>query len=143
MAAFKALNWSPNEVLDEPKLDTLSGNLDYLFANTPRALYTVPGIARTEGVKLVSGKAVMGPAPSNSSVVTVTFGNYFSNGCQPNITTGVISNRHKMIFDSYWGIGKTIPDHTGFQIQIVFGSPNNKVYQITGTPYVAWMAMGY
>jgi hypothetical protein len=143
MSAFKALNWSPNEMLGESKIDAMTDNSEFLFANTPRALYTLPGVARVEGVRLCSGRALITARASDSAGVTVSFGNYFSNGCQPIITTGVNIEGTVQIHCVFHGIGMLIPDHTGFQIEVNVDTPTKATDKIARSFYVSWQALGY
>jgi hypothetical protein len=143
MASFKALNWSPNEMIGEAKMDTMTDNSEFLFANTPRALYTLPGIARVEGVRIASGRALFTARNTDSAGVTVTFGNFFSNGCQPIITNGIMSEGQIMIFAVIHGIGVLVPDNSGFQIEVNIAQTDKKLDKITRAFYVSWQAMGY
>lgn len=141
--AFKAVSFSPNELISDPKMDIITDNEDFLFRNTPRAIYTLPGIARVEGVRFASGRALISRSVSDSASVDVTFGNYFSNGCQPIITNGIISDNQTQVFCVVHGIGKIIPDHTGFRIEVNIAATNKKLDKIARGFYVTWTAMGY
>jgi len=141
---FKAVNWTPSEMIGERKMDTLADNADYLYKNTPRSIYTLPGgIRRVEGLKLATGRAIITKRNRDDAVVEVRFGNYFSSYCEPNITTGVISASQPRVFCTINGIGRLIPDSRGFQVGVNIAANNKKKDKIVKTMYVAWSAMGY
>jgi hypothetical protein len=142
---FKAVNWTPNELVGEAKMDTLVANADWLYKNTPRTLYTLPGgIRRVEGIKIAAGRIIIyKDKTTDTATVEVRFGNYFSSRCEPIITTGIISEGQPRIFCVYNGIGQTFPDHRGFQatINIAAGTAAND--NIARSFAVSWQAMGY
>lgn len=142
--SFKAINWTPNEMVGERKMDTLADNTEWLYRNTPRAIYTLPGgLRRVEGVKIASGRVIITKRNRDSATVEVRFGNYFSTRCEPNITTGVVSAAQPRIFCVVNGIGRLIPDHRGFQVGVNVAAGQKKNDKITRTMYVGWQAMGY
>ena len=143
MSTFKAVNWTPNEYIGEAKMDQMTNNAEWLLANTPRAVYTLPGgLRRAEGIKLASGRAIISKSNSDSATVEVRFGNFFSTRCEPNVTTGIVSQQ-KNVFCSIQGLGKNTPDARGFQIQVNIDANSDKKDKITNTMYVFFSAMGY
>jgi hypothetical protein len=143
---FRAVNWTPNEIIDDPKMDVIVANADYLYVNTPRAIYTLPGgISRDEGVKIASGR-VMIPKnmKSDTATVEVRFGNFFSSRCEPIITTGVITKGQVRTFCVINGLGgKLQPDSRGFNVSVNIGAEAKKNDKILRSFYVAWQAIGY
>lgn len=141
---FKAINWTPTEQIGETKMDTMADNTEWLYKNSPRSIYTLPGgLRRVEGIRVASGRAIITKRKSDSATVEVRFGNYFSTYCEPNITTGVISATQPRIFCTINGVGRLIPDHRGFQVAVNVAANSKKKDKITRTMYVAWQAMGY
>lgn len=142
---FRAINWTPNEQIGERKMDQMADNSEWLYRNTPRAIYTLPGgIRRVEGVKMASGRAIITKRDRDSATVEVRFGNYFSSRCEPNITTGIVSaNSQGRVFCVVHGIGRLIPDNRGFQVGVNIAATTKKLDKIAQTMYVTWQAMGY
>jgi hypothetical protein len=142
---FKAVNWTPSELLAETKTDQMADNADYLFLNTPRAVYTLPGgLRRAQGVKIASGRVLIAKRlKSDSATATVRFGNFFSARCAPIITTGIVSEGQSRIFCIINGIGQLQPDNTGFQVGVNIAAESKKKDKIAHSFYVAWVAMGY
>lgn len=142
---FKAVNWTPNEKVGEAKMGQMSDNATYLYENTPRAVYTLPGgLTRQEGVKLVSGRVLIAKKmDSDSTSARVRFGNFFSTRCEPLITTGIIAEHQVRIFCVINGIGQLHPDHRGFNVQINIAANKPKHDKVKKSFYVAWQAMGY
>lgn len=141
---FNAVNWTPNELVGQRKMNTMTNNAEWLYANTPRAIYTLPGgLRRVEGTKLASGRVIITKRNKDSATVEVRFGNYFTARCEPNITTGIIAASQPQVFDSIRGIGRLIPDNRGFQVTVNIAAQNARRDKITRSFYVAWQAMGY
>lgn len=143
--SFKAVNWTPNELLGETKTDQMGDNADYLFTNTPRSIYTLPGgLRRAQGVKIASGRVLIAKDPkSDSASATVRFGNFFTANCDPIITTGIVSSGQAKIFCVINGIGQLQPDNTGFQVGVNIAAESKKKDNIAHSFYIAWLAMGY
>jgi hypothetical protein len=139
---FKPVNWNPNEIVSEEKMDQIANNVQWVKENKPDALYTLPqGTKRYSGVKVCGGRAIIPPnAKSDTANVRVRFSNFFTSRCQPLITTGVVSN-HIRTFCIVNGINGLIPDDTGFEIQVMKFS--QKQENINKTFYVNWIALGY
>lgn len=142
--SFRAINWTPNEMVGERKMDQLAENSDWLYQNTPRAIYTLPGgIRRPEGVKLASGRIVIGKSNDVTVTASVRFGNYFSTQCEPLITTGIVNEGQPRIFCVYSGLNRMLPDHRGFEVKVHIAAGKDENKKISKTFYVAWQAMGY
>lgn len=142
--AFKAINWSPNEVIGETKMDQLSTNLDWLFRNTPRAVYTYGGIRRSEGVKLMGGRILI-PKDTKRDTASkqVSFGNFFTVNSTPLVTTGIVSDNQGRIFCTLSGIGRMLPNHTGFIARVNINALAKRNDKITKSFYIDYSAMGY
>lgn len=141
---FRAVNFQPNQLLSADLLNQLATNQTWLYENTPRAVYTYAGITRREGVRLVSGRALIGATAKNNAHQTVRFGNFFSTNCNPNITHGIVSAQQRRFFVTIDGIGQLMPDNTGFQIHVYLDAQTPKKQdKISRNIYVPWIAMGY
>ncbi len=141
---FKALSWTPNELIGERKTKQINENAEYLYLNTPRAVYTLPGgLRKPDGIKIASGKALITKRDRDTASVEVRFGNFFSSRCQPNITTGIIAVGQPRIFCIINGIGTLLPDSRGFQVTVNIDAGQKKNDKIARSFYVAWNAMGY
>jgi hypothetical protein len=145
MTVFKAITWSPSELVGEAKMDTLVSNSEFLFYNTPRALYTdaQSNITRVEGLKIASGRGIITARQEDTAGLTISFGNFFSSGCQPIITTGISANNEVAIFCVVNGISTEIPDNTGFQVEVNVATTNPANDRFVQSVYINWMAMGY
>lgn len=143
--SFKAINWTPNELLAETKTDQLADNAEWLYNNTPRAIYTLPGgLRRVQGVKIASGRVLIGKRlKSDSASATVRFGNFFTARCEPIITTGIVAEHQTKIFATINGIGRLVPDNRGFQVGVNIAAEAKKNDKIARSFYIAWQAMGY
>lgn len=141
---YRALSWNPNEVIAGNKLDTITNNMDHLYNYTPRARYTLPsGLNREQGVKIIAGRVTIAPQKTDNGTANVNYNGYFTVGCQPIITTAVISNWMPKTFCTISGIGQIVPDHTGFRVFINVASDIKKNDRVSKTTYVSWIAMGY
>lgn len=141
---FKAINWSPNELVGENKMDQMSENSTWLFKNTPRAVYTLPGgLRRTEGIRIASGRVMIARSDSDQATAMVRFGNFFSARCEPIITTGIVSDPMRKIFAVHNGIGQLQPDHRGFQVAVNIDASLKVNDKIARSFFITWQAIGY
>lgn len=138
---YKKINWNPNDLITDTKMDTVNSNIEYLYQNMPRARYSAYGINRTEGVKIMSGLTGFAGRNAASGGANVNFGNFFAAGSHPVITTGVLGDYAFHIHVTYRGLGVFHPDHRGFYIQI-YNNPPTANKTIKKTMYVSWIAMG-
>lgn len=145
MAEFRAVNWTPNEQIGEPKMDLINENAEWLFYNTPRAIFTQPGgIRRVEGVRIASGRIIVPKnKASDSGTEEVRFGNFFTQRCEPNITLGLVSKTQPRIFYTMSGIGKMLPDSRGFQVHVNVDALQKKNDKLLNNIYISFIAMGY
>jgi hypothetical protein len=141
---YKAVNWTPGESIGERKSDQMAENVDYIYRNTPRTIYTLPsGLTRSEGIKIAAGRVIIAKKPKDSADATVRFGNFFSNLCQPLITTGIVSKNQTKIFATISGIGQLQPDNRGFNVAVNIAADKKKKDKILESFYVTWQAVGY
>lgn len=141
---FKATNWSQSELITQQKANVSNNNIDWLFRNTPRAMYTMPGnTRRAEGLKITSGKIIIAAPNDASAMGEVAFGSFFSTGCEPHVTTGVLAS-FPAIACAVGGIGQGFPDHRGIRVKIQIADWYKTVRPTFGeTVYVSFIAMGY
>ena len=141
---YRAINWTPNELVAEDKMDQLANNVQWLHDNTPRALYTLPsGLRRVEGVRIAGGRVMIHKRKSDTASVAVRFGNFFSNNCEPIITTGIVTQGQRKIFCVINGIGQLQPDHRGFEAHVEIAADAKKNDKIARSFFVTWQALGY
>lgn len=140
---YRPISFSPNETLTTDKLNQLTSNMNWLRDNTPRILYTLPsGAKREQSLRVASGRVFFPSSKSDSANQQVHFGNYFSAGCQPLITTGIVSDQQVRIFCTISGIGSLHPDNTGFKVHVNIAAERDRNDFIK--PFaVAWNAVGY
>ena len=136
--------WNQFEVVSNEKMAQLANNVDWLYTNTPQALWTI-GVSRTEGIRICSGKVTIAQnKKSDRATVNVRFpGGVFSPGCEPVVTTSLVVAGQKKIFQTVGGIGKTFPDETGFSVSVEVSSATKKTDKLLDTLYVYWTAVGY
>lgn len=141
---FRAVNWSPSELVGEDKMDQMNSNMSWLRDNTPRGVYTLPsGLRRVEGLRIASGRVLITARKSDSAIAPVRFGNFFSSRCQPIVTTGIVAEGQRKIFAIINGFGQLHPDHRGFQVAVNIAADAEKFDRISKSFYVTWQAMGY
>lgn len=140
---FRIVSWQPNEILTHSKLNQFSDNQQWLYDNMPRARYMFTGGARrNEGVKILGGYCLIPATSEAESNQTVNFGEFFTPGCKPIITTGTLSIQRRMHI-TYDGIGTFMPDHRGFIIHVRTDAAYEKNNVISRNMYVGWQALGY
>lgn len=140
---FKVVSWSPNDVITDEKLGAMVNNDEYLRDNMMRGRYHGNGTTRLTGLRMASGMALITARKSASATKWVDFGNYFTEGCKPLVTTGIMSSSQRQIFATFDGPGnKWQPTRDGFQVHVYVVS-NSKTKKISRNFYVTWHALGY
>lgn len=145
VTSFVGVQWQPLDIIDETKMRRMSDNIQYVHDNTPRTLWNAgKANARKQGIKIISGRGTIAKAPKKSNArVTVGFGNFFSPGCQPQITTGIMSPVQQNIFCTFRGRNRLEPDHNGVILEIEIGEKDKEKSRIARTFAVHYIAMGY
>jgi hypothetical protein len=136
---YKPVSWN-GEPLSVAKLQQMTSNDQWLFENSPRIRYSVNGLTRDNGIKIISGKTFFAPAPIQHDYLDIYFGNFFSAGSHPVVTavveagTGGLGRKHVTIN----GFGGEI-DHRGFRAAVyTYEAPNLDV-----GGWCHWTAIGY
>ena len=138
---YRPLSWAPNEVMTEAKMDQIANNSQWLFENKPNVNYNAHGVRRVIGVKIMCGVTTIPYTLTGIQTVAAYFGNFFSVGCRPIVTTGVVSFQRRMHIITN-GFGVMFPDHRGMEIVAECYAPDGG-RRIQNTFWVNWMAMGY
>lgn len=143
---FVATQWQPLDLLEESKMDDMANGIQFVHDNTPRARFNVgSSYSRAQGVKIASGRvSVPRDMKKDRDTKTVNFGNFFTAGCSPLVTTGIMSPQQANIFCVFRGLTRVEPDHNGMVIEIQIGETANKaVPKIRRSFAVHWIAMGW
>lgn len=143
---FRIVNWSPNELLGQDKLDQMNANMQWLYDNSMRGYYTLPGgTRRVEGLRIAAGRVLITARKTDDASANVNFNNLFTSGCQPIVTTGIVANfGQPRIFCVINGLGTDIqPDNRGFQVYVNIAADLKKNDTIKKSFYVNWQALGY
>lgn len=140
---FKVVSWSPLEPITDEKLDAMVSNDNWLRDNSVRGRYSSHGIERTEGIRIAAGLVLIPAGRRGYRRRYVNLGDFFSQGCRPIVTTGVISTSQRKIFATVDGPGsKPHPQREGFQVHVAAESRSKK-RRIKRNFYVAWHALGF
>lgn len=143
-SSWSAVSWQPSEVITDDKMNQDSSNVQWVKDNTPRATWNGPdGGRRAQGVVIVGGIAIVTPRAANFAGVQINFGASFGTGCKPVITTGIVNNFQTKVFCRVVGIGRTQPDHNGFEARVQVSANDKENDKIADNIYVHYMAMGY
>lgn len=143
---YRPITWG-DEYISSDKLNVMASNDQYLFEQTPRVYYNAYGIRKsTGGLKIMVGVKAFTPNKKVSSVSKdIYFGNFFSQGCKPVITTGLAmgpGGRYHVVLS---GVGASTinPDHRGANIRIIANALSSKDSRINTKLVVHWMAVGW
>ncbi len=148
ITGYRAITWEASDLLSDWAFDQLTSNIQALHDFTPRSRYTAAhqGISREEQVKIASGRVIIPKqGKKNEASAAVRFGGFFTPGCQPNVSLGINARNQQNIYATFRGILGTglLPDHNGFQIDILIGEEDGEKKKIAAPFYVHWTAMGY
>lgn len=145
---YKPVSWPVGSPTDVARLSQMASNDQYLFENMPKMTYSSAGLKRAAGVKVLSGKALYTAQTVDWAVVDISFGNYFSPGCQPVVVCTVASYWSHRKYVTVCGFdGTEIIDHRGFKATVasyegtVRGNAAWSVLNPGG--HINWIALGY
>lgn len=143
--SFSAVSWSPSEIITDEKMQQFSDNVQWVYDNTPRALYTLPnGLIKPTGVRFIGGMTGFGRDPSNDRAqIYVGFGSAFSVGCVPIITIGINNTFQTKVAHRFSGGAQLLPDHTGFGLYVQVMATQASQDFIEQAFFVHWIAMGW
>ncbi len=128
--------------MTDGKMDQLGSNEQWLFENKPNVNYNAHGVRRATGIKIMSGITAFAQNTLNGvQTRPVYFSNFFSVGCQPIVTTGVVSFQLR-IWVIHNGFGVMFPDHRGMELAVAAVDYTLKS-KIERPFWVTWIAMGY
>lgn len=138
---YQPISWSSQEPAFKDKLNQMTNNDQWLFENMPKMYYSVNGIKRSTGVKAATGFGVFNASATRYAAGTVSFGDYFSQGCQPVVVVGEMQTYpQREVIATIRGIGTAFPDHRGFEVYLTAVGTAKK---ISSTVYAPWIAIGY
>ena len=143
VTAFRPMTWQPMELITDVKMDRMTQNEEFLSEYLMGTSYRGFGSTRDKGIKLACGLVSIGTSKGAEANKDVRFGNFFSSGCNPIVTTGLVSSHQHRIHLTIDGLGQLHPDQRGFQVHVRMDSLNKKKNRITHNFYVSWHAMGY
>lgn len=143
---YKPVSWG-NEYISADKLNVMASNDQYLFERTPTVYYKAFGVSkRAGGMKIIAGIQVFG---ANKKVTNVDkdyhFGNFFSQGCHPIVTTSLsmaTPGRYHVVIS---GLGKGVisPDHRGMNLRVIANAMSPKDARINTKIICNWIAVGW
>jgi hypothetical protein len=139
---YVPLSWN-GEALSTDKLNQMCNNTQYLYDRSPRIRYSVNGLVRDTGLKLISGKTPYAPTNTDYKDVPVYFGTFFSAGCHP-VVTAVVGDSASGLrkFCTVRGFNGEV-DNTGFIAHVSSHEPPGFNQVIFGGGWVHWTAVGY
>lgn len=142
MNDFVPMSWN-GEPVSTDKLNQMCNNSQYLFDRSPRIRYSVSGITRDTGLKVIAGKTAFAPDTTHDYVnVPIYFGSYFTAGSHPSVTATVeIVGGSWRKYVSIQGLSGSEIDQTGFVAQVV--AKENTLTNVLQGGWVHWQAVGY
>lgn len=141
---FKVVSWAPFDPVDIDKLNAMVSNDNYLKDNMVKGHYGLPNVSRDQGVRIMSGVALIPVANQANWYRNVSFGGFFSDGCTPILTTGIYSNSQRQIFVTVQGPGGSFwPTRDGCQLWANVWSATASGRRITKNFYITFIAIGF
>lgn len=142
---FVAVSWTADQIIDEDTLDQINNNLVWLRNNSVQGKYThLNGAVTGTGVKMLCGRKMLTAPKSDRVTGQVKFGQVFTAGTIPVITTSIVSPSGKSALDHIlMGIDDNQPNHQGFKVKVVVNAGKKKQDNLAKPIYINWIAMGY
>lgn len=144
---FQDLSWVGDEPIDTDKLNAMVNNTKFVNQRLPKMSFqSYGGIQKDKGLKIACGVVTVPPRKNaRDQSVTVNFGSFFTEGCKPIITTGIMSygnGRVHVIVHSQTG-QNFVPDHRGFIAKVFVNELSADWNYFWKTMYINWHAIGY
>jgi hypothetical protein len=100
---------------------------------------------KSSGVKVAAGVALIPPKKATSQKIRIHFGSFFTTGCKPVVTLGIMSPHNGRLIPTMHGISgiNHVPDHRGLIARICVSEFNSKVNYFVKRGYLNWIAVGY
>lgn len=114
--AFKPLSWTNTEVITLDKIKQMSENDQFLKDSQIIGIWRGDGITLNKGIKILAGRALIQPSGGMSAIARVSFNNFFSQGCEPVVALGVVTDYERRVHASAEGWSGTRPDHRGMNV---------------------------
>lgn len=141
---FTAVQWSPNQLIDEDSLDQLNNNSVWLRDQSVDGKYQhLNNGVVDKGIKLLVGRKQVTPRKKDVAIVRIGFAKMFTPRSIPVVTTAIVSPNQAKIFSVINGIGQLHPNHTGFECKIEVAATTKKNDKIAKSLFVNWHAIGY
>lgn len=141
---FNVISWAPNDPITDEKLDAMVSNDGWLRDNMLMGRYRANNVTRDIGIKIASGVVTFTKGKNLSRETNVNFDGFFSQGCQPIVTTGILSSSHRSVFVTLTGPGtQAFPNRDGFKVQLNVSVKKNAPNKINRNIYVSWHALGW
>jgi hypothetical protein len=138
---YKPMSFSEGALsLDD--MQQMADNVQYVFENTPRMRYNYSGAAKNGQLRILAG-TLMFPATKNTTQYqNAYFGNFFSAGCKPIITTSLaVPAAYNHSIRNLSGVA--LPDHRGFRAYVWNGGYDTKNRRLSKASRVLYIAVGY
>ena len=143
---YKAISFSPGEILTRTKLNQMTNNEQWLFENRIQGNYSAHGLKRTSGLKLASGVTTFATTTAGGRAVDVMFGSFFSVGCNPVVVANPCGHGTGRMYcvTTGPGSGTNFPNHVGFRIWMgIDTGVTISLQRIYATVYANWIALGW
>lgn len=138
---YKPISWNSPEPAFVDKLNAMCNNAQWIYENAPRIYYSVNGVKRSSGIKVASGHLLLNSSSGRYAASTQSFGDYFSQGCQPVVVVGeMLSYPMREVIATIRGMGTTWPDNRGFELYL---TATGEATKVANTVYAPWIAVGY
>lgn len=143
MNDFVPMSWN-GEPISQDKLNQMCNNTQWLYDRSPRIRYSISGLTRDTGLKVLSGKTAFSADPSHDGLYVDTyFGSYFSSGCHPAVTATIEPiGGHQRKYASIMGLAGSEIDQTGFRTAVV-SIEAGVTSAIDAGGWIHWTAVGY
>lgn len=135
---YRPVTWN-TEPISQGKLQQMADNDEWLFENAARVRYSVNGIVKDDGLKILVGKTLYGTSAVSAVYQDVYFGSFFSTNCNPIVTctleTGTGLGRKQVTLAGFGGD----VDSRGFRAAIY----TDEVTYMDKAGWLHWQAIGY
>lgn len=140
---YQDVTFADDQLLDASTMQTIAGDLRYLYDNMPAVYYRAYDVKKNTGMKIACGVVQMVPHKIAGIGRDVSFGNYFSASCRPVVVTDHAGTGDTVMRIAAQGGASNIINHTGFRV-FLHNMESGKVKSyFPVSQYIHWIAIGW
>lgn len=140
---YQDITFVDDQLIDSETMQTIAGDLRYLYDNTPAVYYRAYDVRKNTGMKVACGVVQMVPHKAKQINRDISFGNYFSASCRPVVVVTGATGAWVSIEIAAQGGHTRVVNNTGFRIYLQSNEVGKVKSYFPSSSYIHWIAIGW